>query len=213
VLRTYSLNATSNLTAIPPSGLLTPGPIAEANVIAPAGAELSIVVLEGDGAIHNSRQRLSREAIVQVQDRNRKPVAGATVVFTLPSQGAGGSFLNGSQTFIARTDSAGRAVARGFHANKNLGQFQMRVSASFQGHTAAAAIAQTNALVAGTVATGVGLGVAAKVAIALVVAGAATASGAVIATQSGGSSNPTPPPVSPSGRIGIGGAPSIGPPR
>lgn len=37
---------------------------------------LNLVVLEGDGATSNIRQRTAREPIVQVQDENHKPVAG-----------------------------------------------------------------------------------------------------------------------------------------
>ena len=36
-----------------------------------------IEVVEGDGAINNIRQRTAREPIVQVEDENHKPVAGA----------------------------------------------------------------------------------------------------------------------------------------
>ena len=50
---------------------------------APTG--LSITIVEGEGAINNIRQRVNREPIVQVEDQNHKPVAGAVVVF-LPSR-------------------------------------------------------------------------------------------------------------------------------
>ena len=75
---------------------------------------LNLVVLEGEGATNNIRQRTAREPVVQVQDENRKPVAGAIVVFTLPSNGAGGTFANGSRTLSMVSDNQGRAVARGF---------------------------------------------------------------------------------------------------
>ena len=56
---------------------------------------INIVIVEGDGAINNVRQRVAREPIVQVEDENRKPIAGAAVTFLLPNQGAGASFANG----------------------------------------------------------------------------------------------------------------------
>jgi hypothetical protein len=59
---------------------------------------LNIIVVEGEGAINNVRQRTAREPIVQVEDENHRPVAGAVVVFTLPSQCAGGAFAGGAQT-------------------------------------------------------------------------------------------------------------------
>ena len=70
---------------------------------------LNFIVVEGEGAINNIRQRTARETIVQVEDENRKPAAGAVVVFTLPSQGAGGTFADGGQTLTVATDAQGRA--------------------------------------------------------------------------------------------------------
>src|ERR1039458_5924957 len=78
---------------------------------------LNLVVLEGEGATNNIRQRTAREPIVQVQDENHKPVAGAIIVFTLPSNGAGGAFANGARTLSMVSDNQGQAVARGFRPN------------------------------------------------------------------------------------------------
>src|SRR5271165_2367219 len=87
--------------------------------------KLNLVIIEGDGAINNIRQRTAREPIVQVEDENHKPVAGAVVVFLLPYQGAGGTFANGSHSLTVITDDQGRAVARGFHPNTAQGQFEI----------------------------------------------------------------------------------------
>src|SRR5215813_6869743 len=89
-----------------------------------APPKLNIVIVEGDGAINNIRQRTAREPIVQVEDENHKPIAGAAVVFLLPDQGASGVFANGSHTLTVMTDSQGRAVARGFHPNGVQGKLQ-----------------------------------------------------------------------------------------
>ena len=64
---------------------------------------LNLVVIEGEGAINNVRQRTAREPIVQVEDSNHRPVAGAIVTFTLPGRGASGVFANGSQTMTVTT--------------------------------------------------------------------------------------------------------------
>ncbi len=121
-------------------------------VCIPAAAQvapmLNLVVLEGEGATNNIRQRTAREPIVQVQDENHKPVAGAIVVFTLPSNGAGGTFANGARTLSMVSDNQGQAVARGFRPNGLKGQFQIRVNASFKNQTASVAITQTNAVLA-----------------------------------------------------------------
>ena len=104
------------------------------------------------------RKRTSREAIVEVRDQNHKPVAGAVVSFTLPNMGPSGAFANGKLLMVT-TDQAGRAAATSFRANSLAGSFNMRVTASFQGHIATATIAQTN--VAAAAAAGAGAGAAA----------------------------------------------------
>ncbi len=59
---------------------------------------------------------------MQVEDENHKPVAGAAVVFFLPSSGPGGTFANGSQTLTVTTDSTDHAAATGIKPNHQLGQ-------------------------------------------------------------------------------------------
>lgn len=105
---------------------------------------LNIVVIEGEGTLNNVKQRVNREPIVQVQDENHKPVAGAAVIFFLPNSGASGTFANGSQTLTVTTDSSGRAVATGIHPNHTLGKMQIRVTASANGLSASTTITQTN---------------------------------------------------------------------
>lgn len=169
-------------------------------------AGLNLVIVEGDGAINNIRQRTAREPIVQVEDENHKPIAGAAVVFLLPDQGASGVFANGSRTLTVMTDNQGRAVARGFHPNGVQGKLQMRVSASYQGKTASATIAQTNA-VAATAGAAAGAGISAKLIAILAVAGAAVAGGVVAATRGGGSSTPASTPTTITPGAGTVGAP------
>jgi len=177
----------------------------------PASAQvapmLNLVVLEGEGATNNIRQRTAREPIVQVEDENHKPVAGAIVVFTLPSNGAGGTFANGARTLSMVSDSKGQAVARGFRPNGSKGQFQIRVSATFQGLVAAAiAIHQTNAVLTASGAASGG-GVSATVIAVIAVIAAAGAGGAYYATHNGGST------VTPTSTTFAAGASTVGPPR
>ena len=175
--------------------------------------KLNIVIVEGDGAINNIRQRTARAPIVQVEDQNRRPVAGAAVVFMLPQRGASGVFSNGSRTLTVMTDSQGRAEANGIKPSNNPGQMQINVTASFQGQVASAVITQTNALAAaGAVAGGVvAKSIALKVLIAIGVAGAAAATGAVIATRNGdnnaGTGGAARPPVTVNPGAGTVGAP------
>jgi hypothetical protein len=169
---------------------------------------LNIVVVEGEGAINNIRQRTARAPIVQVEDQNRKPVAGAVVVFTLPERGASGVFPNGSRTLTVMTDDQGRATARGLRPNNSQGQMQIRVNASRQGLTASAVINQTNALAAAAGAAAAKMAIWKWLLIAGAAGGAAAAGAAVATGGNNGSTAATKPPttVTP-------GAGTVGPPR
>ena len=109
---------------------------------------LNIVIVEGESAINNVRQRVAREPIVEVTDENKRPVAGALVTFMLPGNGPSGVFANGTNSFTVATDNAGRAAARGLRLNSQPGQVQVRVSASHQGLTASTSFSMTSAAAA-----------------------------------------------------------------
>lgn len=156
---------------------------------AEAAPKLIIVILEGEGAINNIRQRTAREPIVEVHDENNRPVAGAVVTFALPDRGAGGLFANGQTSTTITTDAQGRATATGLRPNSVEGIFQIRVTASYQGQTASAIISQTNTRSGAVVAGGGGGGKTLAI-ILLVAAGAA--GGAVAATHTGGKSSSSP---------------------
>jgi hypothetical protein len=105
---------------------------------------LHLVVLEGDGAINNIRSPRAKEPVVRVEDASNQGVAGAVVTFLLPASGAGAFFGDGGNSLTLTTDDRGEVVARGLHANRIAGSFQIRVSASRSGRTAGTSIAQTN---------------------------------------------------------------------
>jgi len=152
-----------------------------------APTQINILILEGEGAINNVRQRVAREAMVQVEDENHKPVAAAAVTFFLPGDGASGVFSNGARSITVLTDEQGKAAVHGIRLNKVPGKMRIRVQASFQGLTNNAVITQTSVLgaaVAGGAISGKLL------AIILIGAAGAATGGALIAT-SGGSTSPT----------------------
>ena len=166
--------------------------------------KLNIAIVEGDGAVNNIRQRMAREPMVQVTDENRKPIAGAVVVFLLPNQGAGGAFANGAKSLTTLTDANGNAVARGMQANRLSGQYQIKVTASHQGQTSSTSINMSNAVLTGAAATGISMKL-----LLLLAAGGATAAGIAVATSGGGGSGTPPRPsttVTP-------GTPTVGGPR
>ena len=160
----------------------------------PAVHKLNLVIVEGDGAINNIRQRTAREPIVQVEDENHKPVAGAAVVFLLPEHGSGGTFSSGGHSLTVNTNAQGQAAAKGIRLNNVQGQFQIQVTATFNGMTASATISQSIAVGAATAGAGAGAGVAAglsakAIVLIVVAAAAATAGGAYAATHAGGGGN------------------------
>ena len=112
--------------------------------------KLNVVVVEGSGAVNNIRSRTAREAIVQVEDQNRKPVAGALVTFALPEQGPGVVVSNGAKLVKVVSGPDGRAILKGLHASKTPGTFNIQVTASAQGSapgnvvTASTTVSQTN---------------------------------------------------------------------
>lgn len=149
---------------------------------------LNVVVLQGEGAVTRVRQRVSPEPRIRVQDENQKPVAGAAVVFTLPTEGATGEFGNGSKTLIATTDKAGEAAALGLRVNDIPGRSSIHVTASYKGLSALTIISEETVLPPGVTASAAakhGHGHGVLIAI-IVIAAAAAAGGVVYATQRGG---------------------------
>jgi len=164
--------------------------------------ELNIVVVEGEGATNNVRQRVARSPLVRVEDENHKPVAGAAVVFTLPTEGATGEFGNGAKTLTVLTDRDGTAAAQGLKMNPVAGKIPIHINASYRSLTARATMTQYSVLPPGAKpasATSSGHGVLIGV---LVAVGAAAAGGGIyLATRSTQtpSTIPTPPAPAPIG--------------
>jgi hypothetical protein len=127
---------------------LTEGPAQAKAPTGPPAPALKIVILEGEGVSNNIKERIAREPIIQVEDENHKPVAGAVVLFSIDSQGghAGASFLHGAKTFSGQTDANGRIAAQGFRPNTHTGQFHINVTASKGNQTTHMTISQTNVI-------------------------------------------------------------------
>jgi hypothetical protein len=160
--------------------------------------ELQILIIGGEGSINNVKQRTAREPVVEVRDRNNRPVAGALVLFEAPRNGASGTFIGGSPTLRVTTDAQGRAAGQGFRPNNTAGDFAISVTATSAGLTATATIHMSNFLAAGAAAGAAGHG---KLIGILIGVGAAAAAGTAFAvTRSGGgagSGSGTPPVVTP----------------
>jgi hypothetical protein len=171
---------------------------------------LTIRFVEGQGAINNVNRGTAFEPVIEVLNQKGRPVAGASVTFTLPTVGPGGTFPDGGKSLVTRTDENGRATARGLRPNRLSGQFEIRVTATREGESTTAILTQTNAAPAESE-----HGSARKWAILLGVVGAAAIAGA-LAASGGGSSSPASAQGAaanpPAGTV-TPGAPGFGPPR
>jgi hypothetical protein len=119
------------------------------SVTASAGTphQLHVVILDGEGALNNIKERTAREPIVQIQDENHKPVSEAAVVFLIQGNGgssAGGAFANGLTSFTTTTGADGIAKAPGLAPNGVAGSFTIVVTATVAGITATSLIHQVN---------------------------------------------------------------------
>jgi hypothetical protein len=124
-----------------PPASQTPGVVATAQ---PKG--LFINIIEGEGALNDIRTRTAREPIVEVDDENHKPVAGALVLFAIDNGGSGSPFatFSGANSVSVQTDAAGRAAGRGFQVMQQKGQYKINVHVTKGELQADSVILQTN---------------------------------------------------------------------
>ena len=180
------------------------------NLFGGQNTQIKIVGLEGDGAINNIKLGRAKEPVIEVVDQSGTPISGASVTFILPDTGPSGIFGDDSKILTTVTDEKGRAAGRGLHPNNLVGQYQIRISASYGGQTAHAKMLQTNAAPAAIASKG-----SSKKFLWIALVGAAAAGGAVAAmgksSSSGGS--PTSFPSTAPGAVITPGSPSFGPPH
>jgi hypothetical protein len=147
--------------------------------------------------------------VVRVEDENHKPVVGAAVVFTLPTEGATGDFGNGSKTLTVLTDRSGLAAAQGLKMNPVAGKIPIHVNASYRSLTARASITQFSVLPPGAKPSSAKSGGHGALIGVLVAVGAAAAGGGIyLATRSNQTSSGVPTP--PAGPTPIGITPGTG---
>jgi hypothetical protein len=114
--------------------------------VAATPMSLHITILDGEDALNSIRERTAREPIVQVEDENHKPVAGALILFSVNSgpEGATGSFSGVSSTLSVTTGADGRGVAHGLLPNKTPGKYTITVTATLGALVATTIIHQSN---------------------------------------------------------------------
>jgi hypothetical protein len=193
--------------------LLQPGMLAQ-DAVTPE--RLHIEILKGDGGVNILGADTAVQPVIQVRDRNNRPLPDVTVTFTAPADGPSATFLNGSRSISLTTDSAGEAILLGMKP-VNPGRFQIAVSASVQSETVVTAISLMNeaaAHAAATVAKKQGLSKGVIFAIVGGVAAAAIGIGVGMGGHGSAASSGTSNSTGSSASIGLGsGGVTAGPPH
>jgi hypothetical protein len=165
---------------------------------------LTITVLKGEGGRNSIKSRTGTPIEIEVRDNQNKTVAGAQVIFQLPSFGASGSFPGGQLTERTVTGPDGHAIMTGFVPNDTPGRFNIKITADSGALSGTAVVSEINVAELPSdkpksrkslwilLAAGAGGGVAAAV------------------LAGGGGSTPAPPPPAPSvtvtpGTVTVGG--------
>jgi hypothetical protein len=170
----------------------------------PPRPRMNVAVVEGEGVLNNVRESKPNNVVVIVRDGNRKPIPNASVSFSLPADGPGGTFADGGKALTITSDKDGYATARGLRPNNVAGPYRVQVEATHDQETATATVTQFNTAVESRGGSGKWIAI-------IAVIGAAAAGVTVAATQGGGNGAPAAPPPTP---IGItAGSGSVGPPR
>ncbi len=105
---------------------------------------LKIVPLDGDGAVNDLLHHTASRVVVEVRDRNERPIPGADVTFELPETGPGGSFPADTKVQKVVTNSHGQATTTGLTPNETTGRFLIQVAAMANGVTARGSVTQIN---------------------------------------------------------------------
>ncbi len=149
-----------------------------------------ILVIGGEGSINNVKQRTAREPIVEVRDKNNRPIAGAAVLFAAPGEGPSGTFTGGSSALRVTTDAQGHATGQGFQPNTVQGEFSMNVTVTVGDVTQTVAIHMKN--IGGASSNFLHLGAHGKLIAIVATVGAAAAAGTIAAVKSGGGGGSSP---------------------
>ena len=150
-----------------------------------------ITIVRGANLVNSVKRRVATEPTVEVRDRNKKPVGGVILTFTLPQTGPGGKFTaTGANIATVTTDAAGRATMPPFQANGQTGSYNINVSGSANGQAFSTVIPVSNA-------PG-GFSHATAVTTVVVIAAAAAGIATGLVVTRGGSTNTTITPGTPS---------------
>ena len=164
----------------------------------PMVQSLKVVALAGSGEMNDLERKVMAPLVVEVLDRQDRPIEGAEVLFRFPLRGASAVFNDQKSVKTVRTNGQGEAAATGWMANNEIGSFQVHVTATFGNQQGETTITMSNVQrVPDSALTGrrpahKSLWASKWFKIGLVAGGAGLAAGIVLATRGGGgSSTPT----------------------
>ena len=165
----------------------------------PMTQSLKVTALAGNKGMNDLERGLMSPLVVQVLDQNDRPVEGAEVVFRFPLNGPGATFRGGNTSQTVHSNGQGQAAAMNWTANKQVGTFEVHVTAAYGNQLGETTVSMSN--VTRIVEDTKGGKKQSKwysskwVKIALIAGGAATVAGIVLATRGGGSSSTTTPTI------------------
>jgi hypothetical protein len=176
----------------------------------PTVQTLKVIALAGDGEMNDVERKVMAPLVVEVLDRNDRPVEGADVVFRFPLNGPSATFPGQQRSKTVRSNGQGQAAAMGWLANNEVGLFQVHVTAARGNQVGETTLSMTN------VERIVGDGKTKPkhrswysskwFKIGLIAGAAGLAAGIVLATRGGGGTTATGITITP-------GSPSVGGPR
>lgn len=111
----------------------------------PAAIEsLRVVPLAGNNEVNDVNRGIMAPLVVQVLDQQSRPVEGATVRFHFPLDGPSALFPNDQNAQTVRTNADGQAAATGWRANKSMGEFQVKITATRGSEVGETTLTMTN---------------------------------------------------------------------
>ena len=111
---------------------------------------LKIAILEGQGSVNSIRRNAGSAIVVEVRDETGRIVPTARVQFSTPGAGPSAG-VDGQHTFLAWTDTEGRARVDDLVPNAEPGTFPVQVEARFAGRVGTATFNEENSATATTV--------------------------------------------------------------
>ncbi|HYM07925.1 MAG TPA: hypothetical protein VEU11_15320 [Terriglobales bacterium] len=97
----------------------------------PIEQSLKLVVLAGSGELNDLERRVMAPLVVEVLDRESRPVEGADVVFRFPIRGPSATFPGQKSSKTVKTNGQGEAACTGWMANNEVGVFQVHATATY----------------------------------------------------------------------------------